>query len=65
MGVKTSYVDLSGAAGPANLRASMTPRTALVMVESPTNPMMRICDLQVTKREHAPRAPGRPSTRAA
>ena len=45
MGVTTSYVDLSGPGGPARLKAAMTPRTKLVMCESPTNPMMRICDL--------------------
>jgi len=39
-------VDLSGPGGPSRLKAAMTPRTKLVMCESPTNPMMRICDLR-------------------
>ena len=37
---------LSGEEGPANLAAAMTPRTALVMCESPTNPLMRVCPLR-------------------
>ena len=46
MGVKTTYVDLSGPGGASRLKAAMTPRTKLVMCESPTNPLMRICDLE-------------------
>eukprot|EP00617_Octactis_speculum_P025946 CAMPEP_0185744508 /NCGR_PEP_ID=MMETSP1174-20130828/2649_1 /TAXON_ID=35687 /ORGANISM="Dictyocha speculum, Strain CCMP1381" /LENGTH=440 /DNA_ID=CAMNT_0028417965 /DNA_START=3 /DNA_END=1326 /DNA_ORIENTATION=+ len=49
-GVKTSYVDLSGPEGPAVLSAALTPQTALVMLESPTNPMMRICDVRAIAR---------------
>ena len=45
-GICTKYVDLSGPNGPANLKCAMSPRTALVMCESPTNPLMRICDLR-------------------
>jgi cystathionine beta-lyase len=45
-GIVTRYCDMSGPTGPSNLRALMGPKTALVMVESPTNPMMRICDIR-------------------
>ncbi|RHX96749.1 hypothetical protein DYB28_002286 [Aphanomyces astaci] len=44
-GVHVKYVDLSGPAGPANLRAALNYETKLVMMESPTNPMQRICDI--------------------
>lgn len=41
------YVDLEGDAGPSNLRAAMRPDvTKLVMIESPTNPLQRICDIR-------------------
>lgn len=45
-GITTKYVDLSGVAGPDNLAAAMTSKTTLVMVESPTNPMMRVCPVR-------------------
>jgi cystathionine beta-lyase len=32
--------------GPANLMEAISPITKLVMIESPTNPMQRICDIQ-------------------
>ncbi|ETW02776.1 cystathionine beta-lyase, variant [Aphanomyces invadans] len=44
-GVNIKYVDLSGPNGPANLRAVLNHETKLVMMESPTNPMQRICDI--------------------
>ncbi|CAK4072089.1 unnamed protein product [Aphanomyces euteiches] len=44
-GVTVRYVDLSGAEGPANLRTALNTSTKLVMMESPTNPMQRICDI--------------------
>lgn len=43
--VKVRYVDMSGAAGPANLAAVITENTRLVMIESPTNPMQRILNI--------------------
>lgn len=45
-GVKITYVDLSGENGAKNLAAVLTEKTKLVMMESPTNPMQRICDIK-------------------
>jgi cystathionine gamma-lyase len=42
MGLELSYVDV---ADPAALEKAMRPNTKLVWVESPTNPMLKICDL--------------------
>lgn len=42
LGIEFSYVDASDAAAVA---AAMRPNTKLVHVETPTNPMMRVCDL--------------------
>ncbi len=36
---------MSGRAGPANLEAVLTTNTKIVMIESPTNPMQRICNI--------------------
>ncbi|OQR86929.1 cystathionine beta-lyase [Achlya hypogyna] len=44
-GVHVKYVDLSGPNGPANLRTVINDTTRLVMMESPTNPMQRICNI--------------------
>lgn len=44
-GVRVKYVDLSGEEGPKNLLAALSDKTRLVMMESPTNPMQRICDI--------------------
>ncbi|KAJ8605595.1 hypothetical protein CTAYLR_000033 [Chrysophaeum taylorii] len=46
MGISTKYVAMDGPEGPARLGAAMTSKTSLVMVESPTNPMQRVCDLR-------------------
>lgn len=43
--VKIRYVDMSGAAGPANLAAVISDNTKLIMIESPTNPMQRIINI--------------------
>src|SRR5262249_52948740 len=43
MGLTFTYVD--PAAGPAGFAAALTPRTRLVWVETPTNPMLKICDI--------------------
>ncbi|TMW58352.1 hypothetical protein Poli38472_009911 [Pythium oligandrum] len=45
-GVAIKYVDLSGEDGPKNLTGAVTEKTKLVMMESPTNPMQRICDIK-------------------
>lgn len=42
-GVTVKYVDL---ADPANLERAIGPRTRLVHVETPTNPLLRVCDLR-------------------
>jgi len=44
-GLEFSFV---GAADPGNIAAAVTPRTKLIYAETPTNPMMRLCDLQAT-----------------
>jgi len=41
-GLSFSYVDMSD---PTNVERALTPRTKLVWIESPTNPMMKIVDL--------------------
>lgn len=46
LGVIVTYIDLSGPNGPETLRKSITPRTKLVMIESPTNPIHRICNIR-------------------
>ena len=54
LGLTFTFVD---AAETANLAAAVTPRTKLVYAETPTNPMMRLCDLaaagQVARRAGA------------
>ncbi|HVH68844.1 MAG TPA: cystathionine gamma-synthase [Gemmatimonadales bacterium] len=41
-GVRFTFVD---AAETANIAAAVTPRTKMIYAETPTNPMMRLCDL--------------------
>ena len=41
-GIELSFVDVTD---PAKLRAALRPATKLVWVETPTNPMLKICDL--------------------
>lgn len=43
LGLEFTFVDTRD---PANIAAAIRPRTKLVHVETPTNPMMRICDLR-------------------
>ncbi len=45
-GISVRYVNMAGKQGPANLAAALTPLTRLVMIESPTNPMQRICNIR-------------------
>ncbi|HEU4383297.1 MAG TPA: cystathionine gamma-synthase [Anaeromyxobacteraceae bacterium] len=42
-GIQASYADL---ADPANLEKAMRPRTRLVWIESPTNPLLKLVDLE-------------------
>src|SRR5713101_8576586 len=42
LGLEFTFVD---AAEAANIAAAVTPQTKLVYAETPTNPMMRLCDL--------------------
>ena len=45
LGLEFSFVDTRD---PERIRDAMRPNTRLVHVETPTNPMMRICDIQAT-----------------
>lgn len=44
----TSYVDLTD---PANLKAAVTPQTRMVWLETPTNPMLKLVDIEAVARE--------------
>eukprot|EP00299_Pterocystis_sp_00344_P002651 c1298_g1_i1.p1 GENE.c1298_g1_i1~~c1298_g1_i1.p1 ORF type:complete len:408 (+),score=104.06 c1298_g1_i1:1-1224(+) len=51
MGVRFSFVDLTD---PNNLTAAITPETKLVWIETPTNPMLKIADIEaISKLAHA------------
>ena len=43
LGIEFTFVDTRD---PERIRSAMRPRTKLVHVETPTNPMMRICDIR-------------------
>lgn len=45
-GIKVTYINLAGADGVENLRRAISSITRLVMIESPTNPIQRICDVR-------------------
>lgn len=45
-GINVRYVNMAGKDGPANLKAALSPITRIVMIESPTNPMQRICNIR-------------------
>jgi len=45
-GIRIKYVDLEGSNGIQNLIRSITKITKLIMIESPTNPFQRICDIR-------------------
>ena len=45
-GIRVRYVNMAGKSGPANLKAAINTSTRLVMIESPTNPMQRICNIK-------------------
>jgi len=44
-GIRVRYVNMAGKGGPANLAQAINSSTRLVMIESPTNPMQRICNI--------------------
>ncbi len=51
-GLKTSYVDMSD---PANVAAAVTDRTRMIWVETPSNPLLKLADLDAIvaiAREH-------------
>ena len=45
-GIRVRYINMAGKAGPANLEHAINSSTKLVMIESPTNPMQRICNIK-------------------
>eukprot|EP01039_Chlorochromonas_danica_P001892 gene1892-2070_t len=45
-GIVVRYVNLSGTEGVDNLRSAINEHTRLVMIESPTNPIQRVCDIR-------------------
>ena len=47
MGIKFNYVDTSNA---DNVAAAMTPKTKLIWVETPTNPLMNITDIEAVSK---------------
>ncbi|WP_307718710.1 PLP-dependent aspartate aminotransferase family protein [Azospirillum sp. B4] len=44
MGLSASFVDMTD---PARLEAALTPKTRLLWVETPTNPLLKLVDLEV------------------
>lgn len=46
-GLRFSFVDFSD---PANLEAAITPETRLIWVETPTNPLLKLVDLEAVAR---------------
>jgi cystathionine beta-lyase len=45
-GIRVRYVNMAGKAGAANLEQAINASTRLVMIETPTNPMQRICNIR-------------------
>lgn len=45
-GVRVRYINMAGKVGPSNLQHAINSSTKLVMIESPTNPMQRICNIR-------------------
>lgn len=45
-GITVRYINMAGPEGPSNLREGILPTTRLVMIESPTNPIQRICNIR-------------------
>ena len=49
-GITVKYLNLAGVEGPTTLSAALTAATRLVLIESPTNPMQRICNIAALAR---------------
>lgn len=45
--IEVSYVDLTN---PSNLEAAIKPNTRMVWIETPTNPLMKLCDISEISR---------------
>jgi cystathionine beta-lyase len=45
-GISVRYVNMAGPDGSKNLLEAILPTTKLVMIESPTNPIQRICNIR-------------------
>jgi cystathionine beta-lyase len=45
-GIIIKYINMSGPQGPNTLQGEISDKTKLVMIESPTNPIQRICDIR-------------------
>ncbi|XP_077980971.1 cystathionine gamma-lyase-like [Glandiceps talaboti] len=43
LGIQTSFVDCRN---PENVKAAIKPNTKMIWIETPTNPTMKICDIQ-------------------
>jgi cystathionine gamma-lyase len=56
MGLDFTYVD--PASGPDAFVAALRPRTRIVWVETPTNPMLKLCDISRVARAVKTRRPG-------
>ncbi|MCC6320232.1 MAG: PLP-dependent transferase [Phycisphaerales bacterium] len=54
-GLRVKFVDCSDV---AKFERAMTPKTALVWVESPSNPMLKLCDLRAIARAAKAKNPG-------
>lgn len=46
MGIKVTYIDMAGHEGTKTLKKSISSKTRLVMIESPTNPLQKICNIR-------------------
>ncbi|MBI5518074.1 MAG: PLP-dependent transferase [Deltaproteobacteria bacterium] len=55
LGLRVSYVDMTDL---GRLREALRPDTALVWLETPTNPMLKLADLKALCADTAARAPG-------
>ena len=46
LGVIVTYIDMSSEGGPQALKDAISAKTKLVMIESPTNPIHRVCNIR-------------------
>ena len=49
-GVVVKYLNMTGVEGPQRLSKALSSATRIVLIESPTNPMQRICDIAALAR---------------